>query len=117
MQIEAQIKVTGSVTVKVGADNVKDLIEGLAFFEELPKKCPMCGAEVYLAFHRTKEEDSYYGMKCRGNTAHETNFGQHKKGDTLYYKGDGSWKDAYVRKEKEDREDGGGRRSNREERF
>jgi hypothetical protein len=92
------IKVGGS-TIQLEEETDKKLIKSASFWEELPKKCPMCSSEVGL-FHRyavnaqTKKGGDFFGLRCKGKTIHEVNFGQHNNQEgTLFYKHE--WKDAY----------------------
>jgi len=97
--ITATCKV-GDLTIQIQGENQRELIEGIAFWSQLPTTCPMCGASVYL-FHRQPQGYDYYGLKCVGEAgdgvnAHECNFGIYREGDgSLFYKAD-SWQDAWV---------------------
>lgn len=91
MSLKVDFKFDDSVTLTWDCAGVKAFIESISFLHELPKVCPVCDAPVHF-FYRNPQGNSYYGLKCDGAPAHESNMGQHKPpADTLYYKGDGSW--------------------------
>lgn len=93
-----------NVTVTVAAETVKEVIQQASFFTELPTKCPLCDSPVHFNF-RNPGNFNYYGLRCTGTNPHECNFGAHKEGGTLFYKGKDSWGDEYKSG------DGGGGRS------
>lgn len=82
----------GGATLEFEATDEKKAIESLAFWQGLPKICPLCAAPVHF-FFRSPQNNDYYGLVCVGTPAHETNFGQYKTGGGLYYKGD--WKNVF----------------------
>lgn len=91
MSLKVDFKFDDSVTLTWDCAGIKAFIESISFLHELPKTCPVCQAPVHF-FYRNPQGNSYYGLKCDGAPAHESNMGQHKPpADTLYYKGDGSW--------------------------
>jgi hypothetical protein len=91
--IEITIRVNPETAVKVVAQNVKEALRQAQVFCSLPAKCPLCNSAVRL-FHRSAQGYDYYGLQCDGFPQHESNFGQHKEGGTLFYKtGPDSWKD------------------------
>jgi len=83
-----------NVTVTVTAETEKEVIKKASFFTELPTKCPLCDSPVHFNF-RNPKDFNYYGLRCTGPNPHECNFGAHKEGDTLFYKGKDSWGDEY----------------------
>lgn len=78
--------------IEVDSADAKELIREMSFWQTLPDICPLCGTELIL-FYRNPKDNSYYGLVCKGKVKHETNFGQHKVGDGLYYKNE--WKEAF----------------------
>jgi hypothetical protein len=92
MSLKAVQKLSPTLAIEVTADNPKDLIEELAFFSELPKACPICGAGVGFT-HRTPKGFNFYGLLCDGTPQHESTFGQHKDGGGLFYKNSEPWEE------------------------
>ncbi len=88
------IGIAPQITVEIASDNIKEIIEQASFWSSLPSNCPICQAPVVF-FHRlTKDDDSYWGQTCTGQTTHEANFGVYKKeARGFYYKG--QWEKAY----------------------
>lgn len=83
-----------TMKVEIESPDVKSLIRDSIFWNDLPQKCPKCGAGLSLTY-RTPKDYEYYGFRCHGPTVHETTFGEYK--DTsrgLYYKHD-EWTEAY----------------------
>jgi hypothetical protein len=81
----------GSVHVVVRGDDTLELIRLAAFYSQLPRECPVCGAPVHFTY-RTPQDFEYYGLACRGEPRHETSFGQYKGGKGLFYKA--TWRKA-----------------------
>lgn len=97
--LNVNFKFDDSVTLTWECAGIKAFIESISFLHELPKTCPVCQAPVHF-FYRNPSGNSYYGLRCDGGPAHESNMGQHKPPlDTLYYKGDGSWELEYSARE------------------
>lgn len=96
MPLKVTFKFDESITLDWDCAGIKPFIESIAFLHELPRVCPVddCGAPLHF-FFRSPQGNSYYGLKCEGSPAHECNFGQHKEGGTLYYKGDGAFELEY----------------------
>lgn len=88
-KITLEINISPTLGVKVEGNNEREVIQAGAFFHELPAQCPVCQFPVILSF-RQPQGYTYYGLKCTGSPSHESNFGQHKEGGTLYYKNE--WK-------------------------
>jgi len=86
----------GKLLVRVEGEDIKELFEQFAFLAELPETCPLCEHDVNLSFHMAKGF-SFYGMSCNGRPRHATSFGQFREGGGLFYKGDGSWAEAFQR--------------------
>lgn len=84
-KITLEVNISPTLGVRVEGNNEREVIQAGAFFHELPSNCPLCKAPVVLSF-RQLQGYTYYGLKCTGNPSHESNFGQHKEGGTLYYK-------------------------------
>jgi hypothetical protein len=84
-KITLEINISATLGVKVEGNNEREVIQAGAFFHELPSNCPVCKAPVVLSY-RQPQGFTYYGLKCTGNPSHESKFGQHKEGGTLYYK-------------------------------
>ena len=94
MAMKADLKVCG-VVIHIEADDEADLIRRIAFFSQLPERCPLCEAPTHF-FHRQPQGFDYYGLACEGDPVHEANFGIHNnEARTLFYKSD-SWRDAWV---------------------
>jgi hypothetical protein len=89
-----------SLGVRVSGDKPKELLQEAEFFQALPRLCPQCGAAVRLCHrHVTSktaktfgDEFDYYGLLCEGAPAHESTFGEHKKGGALFYRESEPWK-------------------------
>lgn len=101
MSLKTTFKFDDSLMLEWECAGIKPLIESIAFLHELPRTCPVpisddteCGAPLRF-FFRSPQGNSYYGLICQGSPAHECNFGQHKEGGTLYYKGDGEFQIAF----------------------
>ena len=84
-KVTLEISVSPTLSVKVEGNSEKEVIQAGAFFHELPSNCPVCKTPLVLSF-RQPQGYTYYGLKCTGNPSHESNFGQHKEGGSLYYK-------------------------------
>lgn len=91
--MQFQYELNKKITITGNADDMKQFIRGMAFLEELPDACPICGEPVHFFFRNPKNFE-YYGLKCTGSPAHETNFGQKKDGGNLFYKG--NWEKEYT---------------------
>jgi hypothetical protein len=90
MEINLVLALGAGARVEVTADNVKALIEQAAFFQDLPTACPVCDAPVQFTCRHPQGFD-FYGMRCTGQPSHETTFGVHKEGGTLFYKASEPW--------------------------
>lgn len=84
--IDAKIKI-GAMELTFHAQNMKDVFRWSAVYGMLPKKCDNCVSEDLHLTHRSPQENDYFSIRCRSCGA-EGNFGQHKKGGTLFYKPD-----------------------------
>lgn len=82
-------------TVTLERSDVKTLIKDAAFFSELPSQCPLCQSTVHFT-HRTAQEFDYYGLRCTGNTPHETTFGEYKDSTRGFFYKSGSWAAAFA---------------------
>lgn len=98
--IQIQIYLGETTTVTVSAEDEKVVIEQAAFFNNLPRACPVCAANVVFTFRKPKGF-TFYGLRCLGPTQHEATFGQHKEGGKLFYKESESWKQFRVEQETE----------------
>ena len=78
--------------IEVEDADSKELVKEMSFWQSLPNNCPKCNSALSLFFRSPKDND-YFGLVCKGDKKHESNFGQYKKGG-FYYKGE--WQDAYV---------------------
>jgi hypothetical protein len=83
-----------SLNIAFAANDLREMIQEIAFLHQLPRVCPMCEASVHF-FYRSPQGNEYYGLKCTGSPAHEVNFGIHKEGRGLFYKGDDKWELEY----------------------
>jgi hypothetical protein len=90
MEIKLVLALAAGARVEVTADNVKSVVEQASFFQELPSACPVCDAPVQFTCRHPQGFD-FYGMRCTGQPAHETTFGVHKEGGTLFYKASEPW--------------------------
>ena len=91
--IHVQTSIGNNLKVTVTGESVKEVIKNASFFTTLPQKCPLCDSAVHLNY-RSPQTFHYYGLRCVGPTIHECNFGAHKEGETLFYKGTDSWHEA-----------------------
>lgn len=83
-----------NITVEIASEDVKKIVEQASFWSNLPKVCPLCQTPLVF-FHRTPQDNEYFGLACTGPVIHESNFGQYKQTERgLYYKGE--WQDAYA---------------------
>lgn len=80
------------LTLSGEVQKLQHIVRLMSFLEELPDHCPICEAEVHF-FYRNPKDYDYYGLRCKGTPAHETNFGQKKKTGELFYKG--KWEEEY----------------------
>lgn len=78
--------------IEVSGDSIKEVLEKVAFFDELPNVCPVDGCKQPVRFAVRKPDDfSYYGMICAAG--HETTFGVYQKDSReLYYKPHEPWR-------------------------
>lgn len=90
MEMTIVIPLGASARVEVRGDSQREVVEMAAFFQELPTACPVCEAPVQFTARHPQGYD-YYGMRCTGRPAHETTFGAHREGGTLYYKASEPW--------------------------
>jgi hypothetical protein len=84
---EAQLKVTGRLTVKVSADKPKALFEELSRVGELfsQRSCGCCQSDDVFPQVRTVDKFSYYSVKCFSCGA-EFKFGQKQDNGDLFPK-------------------------------
>lgn len=87
--LNVQLQYDQSLSFAFSAEDLRDTIKEIAFLHQLPKQCPVqgCGAPLHF-FYRSPQGNEYYGLACDGSPAHEVNFGIHKEGRGLFYKGD-----------------------------
>ena len=90
MEIKLVLALGAGARVEVTADNVKAIIEQASFFQDLPSACPVCDAPVLFTCRHPQGFD-FYGLRCTGRPSHETIFGVHKEGGTLFYKASEPW--------------------------
>jgi len=90
MEIEVTLKLGDAAVVKVRGEGQAEVIEMTSFFQELPTACPICSSPVQFTCRHPKGYD-YYGMRCTGRPSHETTFGAHREGGTLFYKSSEPW--------------------------
>jgi len=90
MEMQIAIRLGDSMSVTVRSDDQRELIEAAAFFQELPKACPVCKSPVVFTA-RHPQSFNYYGLRCTGRPSHETTFGVKKEGGTLFYKASEPW--------------------------
>lgn len=87
------IGIAPNIAIEITGADAKEVIKQASFWSEVPDKCGLCGASVFL-FYRSPEGNTYYGLRCSGEVTHETNFGQYKnEAEGLYFKGE--WQEAF----------------------
>jgi hypothetical protein len=86
--IEATIELFGGKSsIKVSAEDSKDLIQQMAFFTAIPSKCDICGASLHFSFRNPDPKVKYWGVVCEGQIPHTLNFGVHTdEGKGLFVK-------------------------------
>jgi hypothetical protein len=86
--IEATIELFGGKSsIKVSAEDSKDLIQQMAFFTAIPSTCDICGASLHFSFRNPDPKVKYWGVVCEGNIPHTLNFGVHTdEGKGLFVK-------------------------------
>jgi hypothetical protein len=94
MSMNIEMRFDSTLKFSWEASDIKTAIESISFLHGLPEKCPVCEAPIHF-FYRSPQGNAYYGLICVGAPAHEVNFGQHKEGGSLFYKGDGAWELEY----------------------
>ena len=90
MNMEITIRLGEAISVRVQSDDHRELIEAAAFFQELPRACPVCKAPVVFTA-RHPQSFNYYGLRCTGRPSHESTFGVKKEGGALFYKASEPW--------------------------
>ena len=86
----------GRIVVEVQGETVKDLFRGIGQAQEVFEAAACCGAceSPNIQFRtRTIEDNDYFELSCQ-DCHSKLDFGQHKKGGTLFAKrkdSDGSW--------------------------
>lgn len=95
MPLKISIAAATGATVEITGETAQKIIQQAAFWQAIPRQCPLCAASLAFTF-RQPQEDPYYGLICAGSPAHEMNFGVHKanRGGGLYYD-EKKWKLAY----------------------
>jgi hypothetical protein len=89
------IGIAPNMTIEVSDESMQKVVKQAAFWGDLPSECPICKSGIRF-FHRTPQDNEYYGLTCFGTPSHESNFGQYKKTELgFYYKGD--WQEAFGR--------------------
>jgi hypothetical protein len=88
--MQITIRLGDAMNVTVRSDDQRELIEAAAFFQELPKVCPVCKAQVVFTA-RHPQSFNYYGLRCTGRPSHESTFGVKKEGGSLFYKASEPW--------------------------
>jgi len=85
--MEAQIKLSDRLFVKIEAANQKDLWQKLASIQEVfgEQKCGKCGNTNLRYAIRTIDGNDYYELICLKCKA-KLSFGQHKNNNTLFVK-------------------------------
>lgn len=86
MQLEYQKR---GLTVRVEGSNQKEVFKQLAAFEEVFTEtvCKKCGGSDTRFVVRNVEDNDFYEMRCENlNCRAKLEFGQHKKGGTLFPK-------------------------------
>lgn len=97
MSLKLQTKL-GNNTIMVEAENVKDLIKEISFFNELPAHCGNCKSSNLGFRHRNVRENDFYEIVCR-DCGHSFKLGQHKGKETLFPKQTDGWQPPYVSNE------------------
>lgn len=87
--MEAQLKVTDKLFVKVEAEDQKNLWQQLAKLQEIfgENRCGKCGGVELRYVVRTVDENEYYELVCLNPKCRaKLSFGQHKGGKSLFPK-------------------------------
>jgi hypothetical protein len=90
MEMEITMRLGETTTVTVRSDDQREIVEAAAFFQELPKACPVCKSPVVFTA-RHPQSFNYYGLRCTGRPSHESTFGVKKEGGALFYKASEPW--------------------------
>ena len=88
MSIQATIKISDNLVLKINGQDEKDIIMRVSFWSQLPTKCPMCEANLKLSYRFAQGKYHYYGLVCNGKTKHKCNFGSRSDSGELFYYGD-----------------------------
>ena len=95
MSYKLQTKL-GNNTIMVEADNVKDLIKEVSFFNELPCNCGNCKSANLGFRHRLVQQNDFYEIICR-DCGYTFKLGQHKQPlNTLFPKYTDGWQAPFV---------------------
>jgi len=85
IHLKMTAQISRLVTVEAIGEGEKDVIRKIAFFQDLPGKCPECGALVKFTY-REPQSFKYWGLECMGPDRHATTLGQYADGDGLFYR-------------------------------
>ena len=91
MAVKIELMVSKGLKATVTGQNVKEAINELNMFAEVPHECPRCKAPIAFK-HREVDGNHFYEVVCRGKVEHKSTLGVHRQGDTLYYKNSENWK-------------------------
>ena len=87
--MEASLKVTDNLTIKVEGKKDKALFKELSKVQEVfgHSKCGCCGSSDVSFVVRNVDDNDFYELRCNNNQCRaKLVFGQHKSGDTIFPK-------------------------------
>lgn len=92
MAVTLRINTVGG-EAEISGDTPHDLIMQASFWSSLPTVCPVCYSPLTWRYTVAQDKHKFYALVCTGEQPHDTNLGQKQDGNnTLYYKGDGLYK-------------------------
>ncbi|MFQ5629563.1 MAG: hypothetical protein ACE5I1_12440 [bacterium] len=97
--IQANLKLNESVEISIHANDTKDVLRQLAFWQSIPTACPyieketgeVCGKPLRFHYRVAGKDDEYeyFELLCTGDPWHKGQFHQNRPdGKTLYWKWD-----------------------------
>lgn len=77
----------GESTVQLEADKMSEIHKFFSTYGSIPKKCDACGSIHIYPSYKNPQGNDYYMMEC-GECKATANFGIHKDGRGLFWKGE-----------------------------